>query len=514
MDKELRALVEDIIRNPDKIDSMTPEQVMATMKKTAPYGAVGKAKKSYVNLSIVNYREEYLTKFLTTALIGYQYRALQEYEVSEDFASFLKDPALGLQLSEEQYAKITKAAQSAAKSETRRFLDRNFNFDPDRHVASSYKDNTDDPERVKKHDAYRENMKTASGATSVLEEMKKDPNAALEFSQDSLLKAYQLTTASRQLIQNILNAVNDPSLNIEDLFGLLGKYSSRFQQLREGVKPFAEAIAAKNTLSAYTAEPPLDVFFHLKRYITNHWEQLREATTVLYAEKPDLEFAIQYYDHFEEPEQAEEHQKKYESSVIAPIFTLETGAWTLMGPFKENRARVNFYNKNTEIMKRIFEQMEMDQRLGKDMMEKRVRAQKKKNIETDGPDDPGLAKYSAALTTIDSLGAKKVLSEEDKRALTDATREKEMREVPDNAVQVDVFHQDDSGKLVRDKFFTQSEAPEFMEKQIDELKQQLATGSKAHNPTDKTIVGRGGKKTTINALKAAGDTVEEDNIAQ
>ncbi len=511
MDKELRALVEDIIRNPEKIDSMTPEQVMATMKKTAPYGAVGKAKKSYINMSVVNYREEWLTKLLTTALIGYEYRAHQEYEVSEDFASFLKDSSLGLQLSEEQYVKISAAAKSAAKSEIRLFLDRNFNFDPDRHVASSYKENTEDPERLAKHAAYRDTMKTASAAPAALEEIQKDPKAALEFAQDTLLKAYQLTTSSRKLLQNILNSVQDPSLNIEDLFGLLGKYASRFQQLNEGVKPFAEAIAAKNTATAYAAEPPLDVFYHFKRYMTNHWEQLREATNVLYAEKPDLEFAIQYYDHFEDLEQAEEHQKKYESSVIAPIFTVENGAWTLMGPFKQNRDRVNFYNKNTEIMKRIFEQMEMDQRLGKDLMEKRVRTQKKRNIETDGPDDPGLTKYSAALNTIDSLGAKKILSDEEKRALSEATREKEMREVPEDAVQVDVFHQDDSGKLVKDKFYTKSEAPEFMEKQIEQLKQSLTTGTAPQNPADKTITGRGGKKITVSQLKTQSNP--EDNIA-
>jgi hypothetical protein len=260
------------------------------------------------------------------------------------------------------------------------------------------------------------------------------------------------------------------------MLGLLMKYESKFGEISAQLKPFAEPIAASGTVTAYRAEPPLDVFYHLERYFVNHYENLREATQILYGDKPDIEYAVQFYqawDGEDAKKQAEDYIKKNEQNVIAGIYTIENGGWTLLGPFQENRERVNFYNKDAEIVKRLFEQMEQDHKIGKMLMEKRVKREKQKNIIEEGPDDPGLKNYKAALGTLEALGAKKVLTEEEKMEMAKATRVKEMAEVPPDAIQVDVFGPNKDGEFVRTKFYTEAEAPKFMEEQIEERKREL-----------------------------------------
>jgi len=479
---QLRSLIKDIVENPEKLNTMSKEQVLELQKQINPYGAVKSVDKKFANMSITNWREEYLKKLLTTAFVGYLYRCAQEFDTESQYSGhldFLRDPDLGLNISEEKFAEIRKKATLRPHIDA--FLDYNFNFNPDRHVNSSYRENLKDPERPHKFDAFRQTMATAARADAAHVSMTEDPKATLEFLNDTLLRTYQLTTLARTLTANIARAVSENSGDVDSQIGLLLKYEARLQSMAESMKMYAMPIAAKETVTVYRADPPTDVFYHFNRYLTNHYENLREATQVLYADKPDIEFAVQFYDAWGGPEgkaRAEDHQKKNETSVVSSIYTLENGGWTIMGPFQENRERVNFYNKNTEVIKRLFEQMESDHKLGKDLMEKRVRVQKGKNIAQEGPDDPGLRKYAAAVSTIETLGAKKVLSEEDKKTLHDATRLKEMAEVPANAIQVDTFRTTDDGKLVRDKFYTEAEAPDFMEKQVEELKSQLMAGGK------------------------------------
>lgn len=512
MSAELRALVEDLIKNPDKLNEMKAEDVAEVYRKVHPCGTVSKAKTSWANISITNYREEYLKKLLMTSLVGYIYRVADEYDDEGQSLEFLKDPAYGLNLSEEQFEKIKAAESKKYSTHLKRFLDRNFNFNPDRHVSSTYRENTKDPERHHKFDAFRTAMSTSKSADAVSVEMGKDPKSTLEFLNDNLLKTYQMASVSSKLVNKLAQALSDPSIDSESQIGLLLKYQVKFADIANSLKPFAEPIAAKNTVTVYKADLPVDVFYHWNRYITNHYEQLREACTVLHAEKPDIEFAIQFYEAFDELKKAEEHQRKNESSVVSSIYTLESGGWTMMGPFQENRERVNFYNKNTEVIKRLFEQMESDHKLGKDLMEKRVKVQKQKNIVEAGPDDPGLKNYTSALTTIESLGAKKVLSEEEKKKLAEANRVKEMAEVPKDAIQVDMFRTDEDGKLVRDKFYTEAEAPKFMEENIENLKQQLQAGGKP--AAERVIKGRNGVEVPISELRARvkSESHAEDNI--
>lgn len=447
---EIQSLIDDLLAHPEKVSALTPEQVIEAQKQLLSHGTAAQVKeKSYVNMSIINNREEWMRKFLVTSLIGFLYRTAEEYDPMDTFTTSEPDH------------RPEGFTRELAKYAVKSFLDRNFNYDPDRHAMSAYKENMDDPERSSRHEAFRKAMETSRAHKSTPE---LTPEALSQYS--SRLSA--LTTRAADIV-----ASGDLD---EDTKMVLANITKEMRELNNELKAVTMGKIAAATADVYRIDPPADLYHHIGRYITNHYEQLREATTVLYAEKPDIEFAVMYYGTFKDEKSALEHRHKNESLFVSTVYTIENGGWTLMGPFKRNRERIDFYNKNTEVLKRMFEQHEQDSKVGKDMLKKRVTEAKRKNIIEAGPDDPGLSKYREALSTIEKYGAKPALTKEEREELQKAIRTKENAEVPPDAIQVDVFRTTEDGNFTRDKFYTQAEAPTFMEEQIEELKKNIVSG--------------------------------------
>jgi hypothetical protein len=245
------------------------------------------------------------------------------------------------------------------------------------------------------------------------------------------------------------------------------------------------------TNAAANIEPSADMFHNWSRYYENHFEEFVDITRALYLENPDLEFAINFYDAFDNVDDAANHVRAHQDTVIAPIMTVENGAWTYLSSRRENREKASYDNKDTELLRRMTEKVKQDQALGKDMMQKRVRYEKKKNIIREGPDAKGLDKYKGAVSTIASLGAKEGLSKDEREQLQRAYFDKEMAEVPDDAIQVDVWGADKDGKVGRSKFYTKAEAPEYL-REAQQQQQQLG---------GRVITSRDGTKSTIGDLQ-------------
>src|SRR5208282_2506023 len=90
-------------------------------------------------------------------------------------------------------------------------------------------------------------------------------------------------------------------------------------------------------------------------------------------------------------------------------------------------------------LKQMMEQMELDHKLGKDLMEKAVKKEKAKNIAQTGVDPAGLKEYAKVIHGINGLTAKKVLTEEEERELAKLQREREQLEVPPDMIAMEVF---------------------------------------------------------------------------
>lgn len=456
-----------------------------------------------------------------TSLVGYLFRTLDEYEPEDElkkeadrFAAACKTDGASADLQREHDARVA-LIKSTAKGIISQFLNRNFNYNPDKHLRGSHTENKSDPERRPKEQMIRETCEIIPAAREIDQKLESKPDQTYKYMRSMLLNTYSAAQDATVALNSILGVILDPQINRDDKHGILFKKYKQLLDITADMRKLAKPIAQASTLDAWKIDPPVDVFHQFDRYLTNHYEQLREVVDALYNEKNDFEFGVILYDSFKTEEAAREYKIQHENEFRTEIVTIETGAVSLLGPFKENRQRVDFYNKHTEIMKRMMEQVEADHKLGKDLMEKQLKNAKKKNIDEAGPDEPGLDGYTKAMRIIQELGASgRVLSKDDKDKLAEAVARakaiKEDYEVPDDGIQVDMFfpeHTDGNVALKKTKFYTQAEAPLHLQEGSPYANkyQPVRTGDESLSEayTTKTIKGRDGKKMEIRVPKKA-----------
>lgn len=277
--------------------------------------------------------------------------------------------------------------------------------------------------------------------------------------------------------------------------------------------PVAAGSAAAH---AATHVPPQDTFHRWAYYTEVNHDALRTVTEALYPERADLDWAIGLWEVFEgTPEETaakfEAHCQRYQDECSSSIRSISFGGWTLLADFSENRKKIEFYNRHTEVLKRILDRHTADKKIGADLMRKRVVAAKAANIAEDGPDAAGLNKYRQQLAArgqdLAGKGVAKVISPEQMRrlekaggdvkaaqelelleqheetvrtltalaktrpldpneqrdldfAVADLPRVREMVAVPPGAIQVDVFeHNTKTGSFTKTHFYTEAEAP-------------------------------------------------------
>ncbi len=454
--------LKEIVSDPAKCSELDMEQIAKVKAAINPLGVVvDKKDESCINVSVINFREKYYRQLYLTAVIGYMFRVLTEYE----------DP----DCSSGKNAKNRKII--------RKFLDRNFKFNPDHHVRSAVKESSD-IDRKKLIDSAKETAKQFNMQTAGL-----DTNKLPQWQKDLILNTYQMCQESIKALTAAVKTVSviagvldkacgqctDPNATkllascadqSDDLHGILLKHHTKSISAAADLRKAASPLLEKDLNAAYESNPPADVYLHLNRYLSNHYEELREIVEHLYTEQPDLETAVVYYGTFDNEQAAAEYKLKHREEFKSDVLTLTKGTH-LLGPFKENRDRVDFYNKNTEIIKLMIENHEKEQMLAADIVQKKAKTQKAKNVIESGPDNPEIGKYISAMGTIDLLTNKdRALTKEEQEQLAAAKYTKEQCEVPDNMIQVDVFttnvNEEGQQQFTRDKFYTQAEAPEHL----------------------------------------------------
>jgi hypothetical protein len=503
---ELRKLGDKLVSDPDAVYDLTQDELLKVRKYINPLGNVVPSKKVYANMSIINWREKDMRHMLMTGLIGYLYRTLEEYEC-EDVNNELQN-GLAASTNTNTRAKLQqKAAESHSKmrANIRKFLDRNFNYNPDYHLRSARSEGKNDPERPPTASQIANACKIAESAKSIESKLLSRNELTYKYMRDNLLYTYQAAGEATSAIKGALSVLLLPDSNTADNQGVLLKKYKQLTDLRADLSKIVLPLSAADTIAAWQIDPPADVYHHFDRYFTNHYEQLREVCTAVYNEKVDFEYAVILYDAFKTPEAAREHRLQHENEFSTEIQTIENSGVTLLGPFRENRDRLDFYNKNTEIMKQMMDQLEADHKLGKDLMEKRVKRQKKRNISECGPDAPGLAAYTRSMNTVRELGAKQVVTREEKeemaRAAEEAKAAKESLEVPDDAIQVDMFYpvtQNGVTSLEKTKFYTQAEAPLHAQEGsefVDKYQPKRSATMEESYETREVVTN--GKKTTV-----------------
>lgn len=397
-------------------------------------------------------------------------------------------------------AEATRTVPKAvAKEAIGQFLRTWFEYNPDAHVRSAH-------DEVRTRPAEEGEGPDGSGVDPA------DPGRlTLETLQAGMgsvpeghKEAFAAATASHQTLAAVKTILATPSLG-STLAPILADTAAS-NSFRRYVAPVAEDDPARPALEIV---PPQDTFHRFGYYRDVNYQSLRDITDTLYSEKSDIELAIMWSETFEGETQKEvddafaKYKALHSDELRSDLYSIPAGGWTLLGPWAENRDRIDIYNKNTKILERIMKRHEEDRQMGSELMRKRVVTAKAKNIQEAGPDHPDLGMHRsmvgsagervispekmrriaaakgdlAKVRELDdfaeldaeraSLEKKKRFrpwTEEEAERVKELDRKikdaKEMLDVPDAAIQVDILtHDGKTGDFVRSKFYTEAEAP-------------------------------------------------------
>lgn len=259
------------------------------------------------------------------------------------------------------------------------------------------------------------------------------------------------------------------------------------------------------------AIPPIDSFHRWRLFHEANYDSIRKATEIIYADKPDIEDAIIIYEKFKSSEDAAEFVKKYQKDFKTDVFTVMKGKWAFTFPFKANRQKTEIYSKNHEILEELLKKREEDQKLGEDMLKNRVRKNKKKLGQVPKEETKELEEFKRLFDGFSKKGVRNLTDDEKNKmnyakdrieleatemelselmvkldSLTpeETFRYKELKEklqiikdsleVPDNAIQVNVYEADVDGSFNQSKFYTKAETPEETEARLrrEEIEQK------------------------------------------
>lgn len=330
---ELKAVTDDAELTA-KLAALSDEEMTKLLAETTPYEtSMAPHDKRMLAFSHTNLREDYLTKFIMTAVSGFLYRRATEFLVSSHKDPEVQENVVGRE--------VVKA-----------FLATCFEFNPDEHVQQATRP-----------------LNTQADIDRAIKVMR--VGAVLDAADDAVDAAI-----------------------------------------------VAEPPPLDEVLEGLPRNVPNDTFGWLNTYVADNYERLRWATRALYGVLPSLEAMIQPVEVFDGPDPAEEykifedaHRENTKFSLTACRF----GSWAILGPFQSNRKKVSFLNKESEVLRLMLEQHEKDERLGQELMRKRISKRKQENIARVGPDAKGLEAYESEVAT--GSGAKRVLTKDQRAEL-------------------------------------------------------------------------------------------------
>lgn len=418
--QELSKLLDEL--DEESLSKMSDNDVLELRKQLNPYGRTIEGSNKVLTFSYTDLQFEYTKKMITTGMIGFLNRMCDEWRVPDGIPvvsvyDYVKDPSKldefekTLQKPEMLRAELDKNKEIMQKRVViKEFLEDMFQYNPDMHVKSAYKPNPDDDDR------------------KILD----TPAAQLAI--------YRLKQTDTEFKESMLKYEREKILK-DKVEAETGKKSKIDVKL-----PDQQLVQLKHEVEMI---PPADIFHRFRYYYDSNYEELKHIVNDLYCDKPCFETAVNPYAWHDNDDEADKFINKHKDEVISTIFKAHSGKWNIIAPYKKVRDSMRFFNKKTVVLEEIAKQIESDSKIGEELMKKRIQIKKKKNIETDGPDDEAFLKWKEQNSTLKDMGAS-TLDEND------------LDECPDDAIEVPVFRISGGGtKIEKTKFYSQSVAPEI-----------------------------------------------------
>lgn len=433
-------IINDLENNPEEIDNLTEEQITELRRYINPYGrTIESDNKSYTCLSYTNMTKEYLTKLITTTMIGFMYRTCDEYEILDDeltekvddndFMDEVPNP-------DHKDTDLIESKRLAAYEKYRyQYVKDNGLITPENEKNTKSIELSEEAE-LEVQQMVNEEMSEFFKPRYVLNKIRKMEHV------DTLIA--EQSKYEQSIIKRFLNKVFEynPDLHTKSVY-----HENIKDPERNPIQPVSKAekeMSVEELL--HTKIPPNDTFLRFNFYYDVNFENMQKVVKDLYGVKPDIDLMINVYDKFDKIEDAEHFVKKHKNEVITDILTLTNNSWNVIGPYQQNRERINFYNDNTAILESIFKQQEEDARLGAELMKDRVKKKKVRNVRYMGKDDPKFAEYIKNNPSgVSEMGAIKVSEEDDEQykiveeyEIADTGAKIDDDGIPEDAVKIDV----------------------------------------------------------------------------
>ena len=165
--------------------------------------------------------------------------------------------------------------------------------------------------------------------------------------------------------------------------------------------------ASVETQKALEYIPPADVFISYNMYLNANYDELRRITETIYPERPIFENVIGVWETIEGSDEHinakyKDYVDNYQANINTDILNVRAGEWTVISPFRKNRLNIDIFNKSNDALKKILDNNTQDQKIAEAMMKKRIMKQKAENIREAGVDSAGLAGYSTTAAAINA----------------------------------------------------------------------------------------------------------------
>lgn len=516
VNEEFERLIAGLSDDMSALESLTPEKTDELRRYMNPYGRIIAGEPKYTCISITNFSQEYMRAFIMTSLVGFLYRMCDEYgvEMGEYREPTRKVAEKGLHVYKcrraveelKKHAERHKKAQAEFDEAKIAFETKRIEFDKafaglcelfgDRILSSMYKpeeldENSEIPEPNEYHaDAFikeivedqaipletrKEHSLTISRANSTMRQ-RSALRHVLRLKTEALAKVNEMFERAKNVVISLGMSVDDPKYDTEpesDQRVIIWQFLNSLFHFNpdEHVRssfvsnpadpertPLGTIPRGCGVVDDFTEHiPPADTYLRWKFYEDANFESLKDAVRDIHGLRSDIEYAVIVYDTFATKEEAEQFKDKFRNELITDMYIITNNGWTLLGSYSQNRERIDFYNKNTQILEQMMAQVTEDRKLGADLMRKRVRKMKKKNIAEVGPDHPSFVRHKQENPTdMGAMGAEDLGAKPGEEITEDA---------PEDAVNVDVYQFRDGGrKMDVGRFYSQSDRPEMVQK--------------------------------------------------
>jgi hypothetical protein len=408
----------------DSLAKMSDSEVLELRKQLNPYGRTIEGSDKILTYSYTDLQFGYTKKLITTTMIGFLNRMCDEWRVPDgipvipvyeyvmdpdkldEFEKTLQNPGVMRKSLDENRENMHKRVI------IKEFLEDMFQYNPDFHVRSAYKPNLKDTERSI--------IDTPAGHLAINELKLKDS----DFKEDLVL--YEREKFLKSKIETDSESKNTSVVDIpESITAAVVKHITEFI-------------------------PPADIFHRFQYYYDSNYEELRAIVGDLYCDKPCFETAINPYAWHDNEADADKFINKHKDEVISTIFKAHSGKWNVFSPYKKVRETMKYFNKKTAVLEEIAKQIEADAKMGSELMRKRIKVKKKKNIEEYGPDDKAFLNWKAENNKLKEMGAESI-----------KPSEYENQDEIDDAIEVPVFRISKGGtKMEKTTFYTKAVAPD------------------------------------------------------